>query len=143
MPTLNPFTINRHLSDSSKIIVSRHLVGAITWIALVHPPLPEEQRIRGRMPVRDNTDRLLHSVRQRWTGWGTLAYPGFHNPSWSMGELVQLEDEKVPPSRGGRDYNHRFAFAWGHSQKATILHWVEAQDDVQVGEVPLVVANAD
>ena len=98
--------------------MSRHLVGAITWVALVHPPLPEEQRIRGRMPVRDNTDRLLHSVRQRWTGWGTLAYPGFHNPSWSMGELVQLEDEKV-------------------------LHWVEAQDDVQVGEVPLVVANAD
>ena len=47
------------------------------------------------MPVRDNADRLLHSVRQRWAGWGTLAYPGFHNPSWSMGELVQLEDEKV------------------------------------------------
>ena len=46
-----------------------------------------------------------------------------------MGELVQLEDEKVPPSRGGRDYNHRFAFAWEHSQKATVLHWVEAQDD--------------
>uniref|UniRef100_A0A7S2IA19 F-box domain-containing protein n=1 Tax=Haptolina brevifila TaxID=156173 RepID=A0A7S2IA19_9EUKA len=64
-------------------------MGACTFIALISPkldaspPCPSAVRTRGgHLPI----------VRG-WSGFGTLAFPGFGNPHFSPGWLVQIEDD--------------------------------------------------
>ena len=88
--------------------------GAATWAALVSPP-PFARHAPGHAPGHaaadpaasvDAAGRLASfvaatTVRERhvgarepvvrgWPGWGTLAFPGFRQPSWSSGQLCQL-----------------------------------------------------
>lgn len=60
-------------------------------------------------------------VARAWRGFGTLACPGFHSPSWAAGWLVQFED-------GLTNGGNRFGFAWDRDQDVVVLDWIDAQD---------------
>jgi hypothetical protein len=100
--------------------------GKCTFGALVHPMLPnpspgapEVQYAKSR--DKEQKEKVALKVIRRWYGWGTVAYPGFRNPSTVPGILMQLEND-----RGG---NHRFGFFWdSSSDEATVLQWLPIQD---------------
>lgn len=109
-------------------------MGAATFVALLEPPPPAVLGVRLNAPptppvptvamTRGGEERVVRG----WLGFGTLAFPGFGNPQWDPGWLVQLEDDA-----DGR----RFAFVWGSRQgdSANMLTQVVAQSTaVFVGE---------
>jgi len=93
--------------------------GQTTFVALCEPS--ELCDIWARAPVSQARNRITggwEQVVRQWPGFGTLAYPGFHQPSWSGGALVQL----APLS--GSD---RFAFCWERDQDVVVLDYVQTQ----------------
>merc|ERR1712146_427311 len=116
--------------------------GAVVYPAVTLPAAD------GTMPARiENVcdrggSQRTHSVIRTWSGWGTLAYPRFQNPSWSRGILVQVHSgqDAFPASSAGcqaaaqRDREqHLFGFVWtrdsgpdGHD--ASIFRRVQCQD---------------
>jgi hypothetical protein len=101
---------------------------AITFGALIYPvfdpPKCEKQQLKV-VHDRDYT-KTKYKVIKEYAGWGTLAYPGFRNPTWSHGQFLQVESNLA-------NDGHRFAFHWGEHDEdeveATILNWVSLQDD--------------
>ena len=100
--------------------------GAITFGALIHPQL-ESDEDKNDLPkkVRDrDRSAITYDIIKHYPGWGTLAYPGFRNPSWIDGNFLQVESD----ASGG----HRFGFQWGSDSTdftVTILSWIGLQDD--------------
>lgn len=92
-------------------------MGATTFIALLEPMLESFLP----PPTVVNTKAGQERVCQGWSGFGTLAMPGFRNPSWDQGWLVQMEDDQD---------GHRFAFVWKSMQfrPANTLTQVVAQN---------------
>lgn len=94
--------------------------GQTTFVALCRPPDLCDRWV-SRAPVRQARNRingLTERVVRQWRGFGTLAHPGFRDPSWSGGALVQLE----PLSAGDR-----FAFCWDRDQDVIVLEYVQTQ----------------
>jgi len=93
-------------------------MGETTWVALVYPILPldrqEFESVRGR------EDGKSLDVMRSFPGWGTLAYPGFEQASFSKGSLVQVAN--------GHHGGHRFGFTWERGQDSTIMEWMDVQD---------------
>ena len=118
--------------------------GAVTWGALVRPALADgdevapycgrrdgggRDRFERSTTVRDREDDREERVADAWFGWGTLAFPGFAEPSWSSGQLCRLREE--PSATGGAAApSGRFAFTWHRARddSATVLHWLPAQE---------------
>ena len=100
--------------------------GAITFGALIHPQLESDEdknNLPKKVRDRDRAD-IMYDVIKHYPGWGTLAYPGFRNPSWIDGNFLQVESD----ASGG----HRFGFQWGSDSTdftVTILSWIGLQDD--------------
>jgi len=94
-------------------------LGNETFVALVHPLL-QFTRAVGET-IRNRESKKVLKVKRFFHGWGTLAYPNFHRPSWSAGSLVQVEDD----SESGV---HQFGFAWERGVEcAIILRWLDIQ----------------
>ena len=91
-------------------------MGATTFIALLEPQLQAEPP-----PPRVLTAAGFETVRQGWMGFGTLARPGFRDPSWDRGWLAQLEDDA-----DGRRF--AFAFQSDYNQSVIVLSQIGAQN---------------
>ena len=64
--------------------------GAITFGALIHPQLESDEdkdNLPKKVRDRDRAD-IMYDVIKHYPGWGTLAYPGFRNPSWIDGNFL-------------------------------------------------------
>lgn len=98
-------------------------MGATTFVAVCGPAAACEMLAQQATPPTVLLNRQTNKSEQvvrAWRGFGTLAMPGFHQPSWADGWLVQFED-----SPNGF---HRFGFAWDRNQDAVVLQWISAQD---------------
>lgn len=95
--------------------------GATTFVALGAPTESGAALAQGKLPprtVRSRSSGEPWEVMRAWRGVGALSFPGFENPSWDGGWLVQL----FPDS---------FAFAWDRdgNQEAVALRWIGVQDE--------------
>ena len=117
-------------ADAVCFVVGRKVTGDIhvcagkaTFAAVVHPPIAEVAELS------DITDRggsgAPERVMRRWWGCGTLAMPGFREPVWSRGTLVQLEGQDCHEDGTPHD---RFGFVWMRDEDATVLTWLDVQD---------------
>ena len=90
-------------------------LGATTFIAVLEPALDFPSP-----PERVRTVGSFLRVQQGWYGFGTLAHPGFCNPTFSRGWLVRLEDDSD---------GQRYAFVWAGriDTPANVLTQVVAQ----------------
>eukprot|EP00940_MAST-03C_sp_MAST-3C-sp2_P002563 g2563.t1 len=105
-------------------------MGQLTWAALVWPAFEEDSdEYRGLRDVaeRGHPSRRYPVVRT-FFGWGCLAAPGFTNPSWNQGRLVQI-DPGLRARSGDRDI-HSFAFLWGRDggDDVSLLRWLDIQE---------------
>lgn len=100
-------------------------MGATTFVAVSGPPAvvaAVNDRQTPPTSFSNRRTRRSESVLRTWTGFGTLAAPGFAGPSWAPGWLVQLQNN---PETG----NHRFGFLWLRNQDGVVLQWVRTQDN--------------
>jgi hypothetical protein len=99
-------------------------MGATTFVTVCGPAEACTRLAEGKTPPQIVLNRqrgVQEHVVRAWRGWGTLAMPGFLNPSWAGGWLVQVQGNS--PQEG-----HRFGFCWDRNQDAVILQWIDAQD---------------
>ena len=98
------------------------LVTTGDWIELPRDALAETPDGRLLCPIRAGEAFFDdEAVVRGWSGFGTLAPPGFSRPSWSFGWLLQMEDDADGP---------RFAFVWAERRgmPANVLTKVAAQN---------------
>lgn len=95
--------------------------GQKTFVAVLSPPGLRRDLERGRSgsttQILNRATHELETVRNSWPAHGMLAFPGFQNPSWSQGQLLQLASE----------HGDRFGFMWNRQQDVIVLAYVPSQ----------------
>jgi len=93
-------------------------MGATTFVAVCAPDVGSALTETPAPPsVLNRQTSSWETVVRSWRGFGTLATPGFHRPSWAAGWLAQFA--------GAVD---RFGFVWDRNQDAVVLKWIGLQD---------------
>lgn len=104
--------------------------GQATFVALCSPqPLVERlcHSNGGQVQtVMNYSSREVEVVKRSWPGFGIIAGIGFHSPSWSPGNLVQLEARSGDLS-GETCRADRFGFMWRRDRDVIVLEYVKAQ----------------
>ena len=102
--------------------------GETTFAALVHPLLEfQENPAVGKtgdiVASRDSEDKVPYHIIRRYGGWGTLAFPGFKNPKWSSGCLMEIRKEG---SREAEKYS-QIGFLFSDREELTVLQYLPIQ----------------
>lgn len=95
-------------------------MGELSFCALISPLRSSADGVQpgsriGERGAAGGGSRRSYIVEDAFPGWGTLAFPGFHQPSWDHGTIVRAQN--------------LIGFVWTREQEeAAMLRWLPDQD---------------